>query len=207
MDQDLHGDSNHSISAKHSIFNTLEHRTRVVWTSQSTLQQGNDHIRKALLACKLPPWTLNSLQIKFNQRHNTNKSHTARNNQLPTINTNNTDSRNKNMFIVVPYTRGLSEKFKKICKSLGIQVHFKGNNTIWTLLMAPKGKDNMCQKSGVIYQSKCSHTDCPEQYIVESGRTFGDQFREHLRAPSSIHHHSQSPGHQMDLECFTIIER
>ena len=49
----------------------------------------------------------------------------------------------------------------------GIQVHFKGHNTIQTLLMAPKDKDNMCQKSGVIYHSKCSHKSCPEQYIGE----------------------------------------
>ena len=88
------------------------------------------------------------------------------------------------MFIVVPYRRGLSEKFKKTCSSLGIQVHFKGNNTIQTIGMAPKDKDNMCQKSRVIYKFKCSRTDCTEQYAGESGRTFGDRFREHLRAPS-----------------------
>ena len=49
--------------------------------------------------------------------------------------------------------------------------------------------------------------DCPEQYIGESGRTFGDRFRVHLRAPSPIHQHSQSTGHPVDLECFTIIDR
>ena len=32
------------------------------------------------------------------------------------------------------------------CNSLGIQVHFKGSNTICTLLIAPKDKDNICQK-------------------------------------------------------------
>ena len=90
---------------------------------------------KTLLACKFPPWTLNSLQLKFNHRHNTNNPHTARNGQHNS--TNSTASRIKIMFIVVSYTRKSSEKFKKTCNSLGIQVHFKGNNTIWTLLMAP----------------------------------------------------------------------
>ena len=64
------------------------------------------------------------------------------------------------------------KRFEKICNSLGIQVHFNGNDTIQTLLMAPKDKDNMCQKSGVIYQYKYSHTDCPEQYIGESDMTW-----------------------------------
>ena len=65
----------------------------------------------------------------------------------------------------------------------------------------------MCQKSGTIYHYKCSHTDCPEQYIGESGRTFGDRFKEHLRAPSPMHLHIQTTGHQVDLESFTIIDR
>ena len=68
-------------------------------------------------------------------------------------------------------------------------------------------KITMCQKSGVIYHYKCSHMDCPEQYIGESGRTFGDRFREHLMVPLLIHQHSQSKGHHVDLECFTIIDR
>ena len=111
------------------------------------------------------------------------------------------------MFIVVPYTKGHSEKFKKTYNSLGIQVHFKGNNTLHTPLMVTKKKDNMCQKSGVIYQFKCPHTDCPEQYIGESCRTFDDRFREHLRAPSPIHQHSQFTGYPVDLECFPTIDR
>ena len=70
-----------------------------------------------------------------------------------------------------------------------------------------KENDIMCQKIRVIYHYKCSHMDCPEEYIGESGMTFSDRFREHLRAPSSIHLHSQTTGHQDDLECFTIIDR
>ena len=114
------------------------------------------------------------------------------------------NSNKKNIYIVLPCIRGLSEKFRNTCNKVDIQVHFKGHNTIQALLMAPK---DMCQKSGVIYHDKCSHTDCPEQYKGESGMTFGDRFREHLRAPSPIHQHSQSTGHQVDLECFTITDR
>ena len=50
------------------------------------------------------------------------------------------------MFIVVPYTRGLIEKFKKICNSLDIKVHFKGNNTIQTLLMGPRTRTTYVRK-------------------------------------------------------------
>ena len=141
---------------------------------------------------QVPLWTLNSFQLKINHKHNTGDPHTATN-DLPST-TNNTDFNNKNIYIVVPHIRGM-------------QVHFQGHNTIWTLLNIPKDKHNMCQKSGAIYHYKCSHTDCPEQYIEESGQAFGERFREHLRAPPPIHLHSQTTGHQMDLECFTIINR
>ena len=63
-------------------------------------------------------------------------------------------------------------------------MHYRGSDTICTLLMAPKDKDSKFQKSRVIYQFKCPHRDCMEEYIGKSGRSFGDRLKEHLRAPS-----------------------
>ena len=37
--------------------------------------------------------------------------------------------------------------------------------------MHPKGKDNILQKSGVIYRFRCGRVDCDEEYIGESDRT------------------------------------
>ena len=71
--------------------------------------------------------------------------------------------------------------------------------------MAPKDKGNMCQKSGVIYHYKCSHIDCPEQYMGESGRTLAAD-----SGNTSGHHHSSIctvRPYQVDLKCFTIIGR
>ena len=47
-DQYLHWDSNHFILAKHSVFNTLAHRAKVVSTNQQTLHKELEHIKKAL---------------------------------------------------------------------------------------------------------------------------------------------------------------
>ena len=70
--------------------------------------------------------------------------------------------------------------------------------------MTPKDKDNICQRSTVIYW--CPHTECPE-YTGESGRIFGDRFQEHLRALCLIYQHSHTAGHPVNLECFTIVDR
>ena len=90
------------------------------------------------------PWILNRLQIKSNQRQNTNSPQAVNSGQHN--NTNNTSSNNKNIFMVIPYTRGLRERFKKTGSTLGIEVHFKGSNSIHILLMPPKDKDNMSKR-------------------------------------------------------------
>ena len=37
----------------------------------------------------------------------------------------------------------------------------------------------------VVYRCRCNHLGCTADYIGETGRTFGDRYREHLKAPSS----------------------
>ena len=106
---------------------------------------------------------------------------------------------------MVPYIKGTSEKFKRLCKSKGIQVHFKGTNTLRTQLVNPKDKDPKTQKSGIIYHYKCPHINCPETYIGYLGRALGERFKEHLKAPSPIFHHSTSTGCPLDSENFSII--
>ena len=63
-------------------------------------------------------------------------------------------------------------------------MYFKGANTIRELLVHPKDKDNMHKKSGMIYRFKCGRVDHEDEYIGESGRTFAERFREHMKSPS-----------------------
>ena len=108
--------------------------------------------------------------------------------------------------MVVPYIQGLGEKFKRTCNKQGIQVCFRGTNSK-SLSMAPKYKDNKLQKSGVIYKHKCPHINCPEEYTGESGRTFADRFKEHLKAPSPIYQCTSTTGHPVSPDCFSIVHR
>ena len=49
--------------------------------------------------------------------------------------------------------------------------------------------------------------DCDEEYIGESSRTFGERFKEHLKAPSPIYYHYNTTGHNVTIENFSIVER
>ena len=109
--------------------------------------------------------------------------------------------------MVVPYYRHLSESLKKICSRHGVQVYFKGGSTIKNLLMAPKDKDPIMKKSGVIYRYRCNRVDCNEEYIGESSRVFGERFKEHQKAPSPIFDHTNTTGHIINIDNFSIVGR
>ena len=109
--------------------------------------------------------------------------------------------------MVIPYIKGLEEKFKRVCNKQGFQVHFKGTHTVKQLLMVPKDKDPKLTKNGIIYRYKCPSINCPEQYIGESGRSPGQRCKEHLKGPSPIHLHTSTTGHPVNPECFTIVDR
>ena len=122
--------------------------------------------------------------------------------------TNQTGQKNKtNLYMVVPYHQGLSERIKRSCNKFGVQVFFKGGQTIRNLLMAPKDKDPITNKSGVIYRYKCSQHGCKEEYIGESARNFADRFKEHQKAPSPIFQHCNISGHSININNFAIVGR
>ena len=188
-DMYLHWDSYHQLAAKYSVINTLRHRAKTVCTTNQILEKEEDHLFTALRRCKYPAgaWTRTNIQRKQKNKQgtsNTMKSH-----------------------IVVPYMKGLSETCKNICRRHGVEVYFKGGRTIRDLLVHPKDKDTILKKSGVIYKYSCGRVDCGEEYIGESGRTFGERYREHMRSPSPIMDCHNTTGHEVSLDNFTIVGR
>ena len=66
-DQYLYWDSNHHITAKQSVYNTLAHRAKTVSLTQENLDKELTHIKAALHCCQFPSWALNQWEHKFNQ--------------------------------------------------------------------------------------------------------------------------------------------
>ena len=130
------------------------------------LKKEEDHLNKALKNCRYPDWALNRAGIR---KKNNNRS---KNNNSSSI-----DNKKNKPYIVVTYMKGLSESCKNICSRHSIEMYFKGGNTIKDLLVHPKDRDDILQKSGVIYRYKWGRVDCEDEYIGESGRTFAERFR------------------------------
>ena len=190
----LQWDSYHQLSVKFSVINTIRHRAKTV-CSNSQLRKDEDHLNKVLRRCKYPMWALNRANIILNKKKN--KKGTSK----------NSNNSSKKPYIVVPYIQGMSDSCKNICRKHEVEMYFKGGSTIKDLLVHPMDKDNILQKCGVIYRYRCGRVDCDEEYIGESGRTFGERFREHMRAPSPILDHHNITGHEVSLDNFSIVGR
>ena len=194
-DMYLHWDSYHHLSDKFSVINTLRHRAKIVCSNSQLLKEDEDHLSKVLRRCKYPMWALNRANITQNKKKN--KKGTSK----------NSNTSIKRPYIILPYEQGMSESCKNICRKHGVEIYFIGGSTIKDLLVHPKDKDNILQKSGVIYRYRCGRVDCDEEYIGESGRMFGERFREHMRAPSPILDHHNITGHEVSLDNFSIVGR
>ena len=192
----LQWDSNHHITAK--VFSTpwhigqkqfLQHRT--IWTRNSyTLKQ--------------PSTTANSLP-GHSTNGNTNSTIPTRPQPPPT--TTQPATTTTRPPLLSPTSLNTADKFKKLCKRRGIQVHFKGTNTLRTALDNPMDKDPKPNQTGVIYQYQCPHINCSSSYIGESGRSLGERVKEHLKAPSPIHLHSTTTGHPLGPNQFNIVHK
>ena len=160
-DQYLQWDSNHHLSAKFSVIQTLSHRASTGCSNPELLQKEKDHLRKALTKCKYPKWALDKVEGRLNRSSRQVADGGTNNPQAA-----NHEVRNKG-HIVIPYTQGLCESIKKICGRYGIQTHFKGGRTMKNLLVSLKNKDPMVHQSGAIYWYQCGDLSCDDEYIGE----------------------------------------
>ena len=185
-------DSNHNIAAKYSVINTLTHRAHTICSTPELAEQELQHLEEVLGACKYPRWAIKKI---FNKHQHKDKKKTPRSKHLT------------KSHIVVPYIEGMGESLKKICRRHGVEMHFKGGRTLKNILVSPKDQDKITNKNCIIYSYSCGSIDCGEEYIGESGRSFGERYKEHLKAPSPIFQHQSISGHETSIENFKILGR
>ena len=183
------------MSAKYSVIKTLTHRAHTICSTPKLLEKELNHLEEVLGQCKYPKWAIRKI---FKQQHRKEKKHTPRRTTNKPINRSH---------IVIQYVPGICESIKNIGKKHGVAVYFKRGRTLKNILVSPKDKDEMVEKNSVIYSYCCGEIDCDEEYIGESGRTFGERFEEHLNNPSPIFTHQNTSSHITSIDNFKIIGR
>ena len=120
-DQYLHWESNHHITAKQSVYNTLAHRAKVVSSSQARLDQELQHNETALQACQFPKLGSKPTAPQIPQkqpRQQQQQPHEQQQQHQP-----GQQPHQKEHYPSGPFISGTSEKFKRLCKIKGIQAH------------------------------------------------------------------------------------
>ena len=82
----------------------------------------------------------------------------------------------RNIGIVVAYTKVLVEIIMNICSKHSIQTHFKTGIALQNFLVTSKDKDNIKQKNEVTHWYKCNKADY-EEHFEESGSTIGEMIK------------------------------
>ena len=85
-------------------------------------------------------------------------------------------------------------------------MHFKGRRPSEMSLSAQR-KENHLSAEWVIYRSKGGRVECEYTYVGESGKKFGQRFREHLKVPSPVYDHYNTTAHTTSVENISIMGR
>ena len=127
----LQWDSHHNIPSEYSVASTLYHRANTICSDPTLLHEEEQHLFKALSKCKYPIWAIHRAKLKS---QNPNRTKQRRiNNQKGPRNTNN-----QNLYMMVPYHQGLSERVKKHAANMGYRYISKEDKQSKASLWLPR---------------------------------------------------------------------
>ena len=162
-DRYLHFDSHHPTHVRRGVVKSLYDRARRVTTSDGNLQREIEHLNKVFYN--------NGYPNKF-------VADSAR--PLARIQQDGSQSEDKGRHtVVIPYSRGLSEDVRRICRRYDIRVAFRSGRSLISTLTRVKDRLPTELSSGVVYQVPCSSG---KVYIGETIRRLETRIKEHKDA-------------------------
>ena len=193
-DRYLDFNSNHSKSAKHAVVRALTNRAKNVCSSPELLAKEMDHLDKVLKYNNNPKWMID--------QHGRNSSERR-------LIDPETGKEVKKLVFISDFP-GLSESFQQLFKYTPVQVCFKGQNTIKSMLMHPKDKVDQSLKKDIVYQWSCTKSNYKSSYIGETSRSLCEWVKEHSKegSNSAIYQHCSAKGHPPpNIDQFKVIDQ
>ena len=197
MDRYLDFSSNHSKSAKCAVVRALTDRVKNVCSFPELLAEEMDHLDEVLRYNNYPKWMI--------KQGGSNNSTAGR-----LIDPETGNEVKKTVFISAPYFPGLSESFKQLFRYTHVQVCFKGQKTIKSMLMHPKDKVDPSRKKDIVYQWSCTNQGCKSSYIRETSRSLCEHVKEHSKegSNSAMYQHCTTKGHPLpNIDQFKVIDQ
>ena len=89
------------------------------------------------------------------------------------------EERRRPPLVMLPYTEGVSEDIRRVCRKFGLKVVFRSGLSLCSMLTRVKDTLGMEKRSKVVYQIPCS---CGKKYIGETVRRLETRMKEHQDA-------------------------
>ena len=105
----------------------------------------------------------------------------------------------------LPYGQGVTEALQRLFRIHNITPHIKHQNSLRSLLVAPKDPKDKLDRSGAVYGLKCG--DCSASYVGENARPLRARIREHKRPSSPVGEHAINKGHTIDWDNVSVLDR
>ena len=113
--------------------------------------------------------------------------------------------------VMLPYTEGVSEDVKRVCRKFGMKVVFRSGQSLRSMLTKVKDPLMIEKQAKVAYRVPCS---CGEAYIGETVRRLETRVKEHRDAcqkgaleKSALAEHAWMNHHPIKWEEVSVIDR
>ena len=125
-------------------------------------EQEEEHIQKELSQCGYPKWPMKKVkdQIRLNKKGKDDKRKKKKSVK---------DQKFRGL-VTISYVIGLSESLSRVLRKHNTSAAMKPNQTLWNIEVHPKDKQDIKDRSDVVYQTPCKN--CEQNYIEESGTKF-----------------------------------
>ena len=105
----------------------------------------------------------------------------------------------------IPYVEGVTESLQRLFRLHGVNAFVQPQNTLRSLLVAPKDKADKLEKCGAVYQLSCR--TCPATCVGESAWPLKTRLDEHSRPSSPVGEHSANFQHDIDWEGVKVLDK
>ena len=169
-------------------------RAKTVCSNHHLLKEEEECLSKALRKCKYPAWALNRVNIKQKNKNTTNQGTNKKK--------NNTGSNSK------PYmSKAWVRDARTSAENMGSKCVSKEATSSRISWYTLKIETQSYRRVVWSMDSSMAGWTVKKSTLGESGRTFAERFREHMRVSSPILDHHNITGHKLSLDNFIIVGR
>ena len=141
-DHYLQWSSHHPVQQKLGVVRTLMNRADTLIADDKLRKQEKEKVRVALRTCGYPEWALKEgeLEGKRDRKKEGGEQH---------------EEKKPKGYVVVPYSKGVSERLRRVFGKHGISMYSKAGQTIRNVLVRLKDPLEPEEQCGVVYECDC----------------------------------------------------